>query len=209
MFEIDGPGSVGGKFVGGNRQAGTPPSIVTADWLNMMQAELAAILSAAGIAPDKENNSQVLAAIRNLQSRYTRMTLSVGQSIPNGIETVISWPAPLNDSAGAATSSGVTVPPGYSLIIVTAQISFTGNSSGSRKIRILKNDVGEGAGLGAMRVGTADMLGDGTDVAVLSAAGGPYPVVPGDRIKVAVVQTSGITLNATPTNTWMTCHFIK
>lgn len=205
MFEIDSPGAVAGRFVAGNRETGQPPTVLSADWLNMMQDEARAILTAGGIAPDRANSGQVLAAIRNLQSRYTRMSLLAAQSIPNNIETIVTWPAALNDDPGAATTSGITVPAGYSLIIVVGQVTFNGNATGSRKIRILRNSVTEGSGLGAQRLGTPDAA----DVSILSAAGGPYPVAPGDTIKMAVYQTSGAALNINASNTWMACHFLR
>ncbi|MBY4641562.1 hypothetical protein K6L44_16550, partial [Gluconacetobacter entanii] len=45
---------------------GQAPSIIDADAFNSQQEELIALLTAAGIAPDKTNNAQVLAAITSL-----------------------------------------------------------------------------------------------------------------------------------------------
>lgn len=57
-----------GFFTGGNPATGEPATVVSADWLNGLQEEQMAILSAAGITPDITNNGQVLAALKVLFS---------------------------------------------------------------------------------------------------------------------------------------------
>ena len=54
------------RFTEGNPTIPVPATTVTADWLNSVQEEAVAVIEAAGIAPDKANNAQVLAAIRKL-----------------------------------------------------------------------------------------------------------------------------------------------
>jgi hypothetical protein len=77
MHQIDSIGSVAtqptpaaagtpGWWFGGNPATGQPATIMDTDWFNAVQAELLAILAAAGIAPVKGTNNQVLAAIREL-----------------------------------------------------------------------------------------------------------------------------------------------
>jgi hypothetical protein len=74
MFRIDhstaaaslaAPGAAGtpGYFTEGNPGTGTAATVVTADWANMIQEELMAIISAAGLTPDKTNRAQLLAAL--------------------------------------------------------------------------------------------------------------------------------------------------
>lgn len=53
-----------GYFTGGDPIAGTPPTTLTADWANMVQEELLAVVLAAGLQPDKANLGQLLAAMR-------------------------------------------------------------------------------------------------------------------------------------------------
>ncbi len=55
-----------GYFTAGNPAAGIPPTSLTNDFFNALQEEIVAVLAAAGIAPDKTNNGQLLAAIRVL-----------------------------------------------------------------------------------------------------------------------------------------------
>jgi len=60
-----------GYFTGGDPttgQAATPPGY---EWYNTVQEELIAILAAAGIAPDRANNAQLLAAIKWLVQGQT------------------------------------------------------------------------------------------------------------------------------------------
>ncbi|GAB1254589.1 hypothetical protein [Desulfovibrio falkowii] len=55
-----------GRFTEGNPTIPVAATTVTDDWLNAVQEELIAILAAAGIAPDKTNNAQVVDAINAL-----------------------------------------------------------------------------------------------------------------------------------------------
>lgn len=95
MFRIDGPNTVPTKPAYG--AAGTqgwfknygvggtldgPGTIVTPDFLNMLQAELLAIVTAAGLTPDKANDAQILAAF---DSRY--VSVDIGDFIITGRDT--------------------------------------------------------------------------------------------------------------------------
>jgi len=72
MHMIDGPGAApGGFFTEGNPDSGVPATDVTDDWMNAVQAELINVLSAAGIAPNKPDNTQLAAAIAVLLQRTT------------------------------------------------------------------------------------------------------------------------------------------
>jgi hypothetical protein len=52
-----------GFFSNGNELTGTPATVVDAWWLNMIQEEIRNVVVAAGIAPNKADNTQLLAAI--------------------------------------------------------------------------------------------------------------------------------------------------
>lgn len=58
----------GGQFRYGTQAGGVPPTPVRAEWLNMIQAELIAVVQAAAIGLDKDDQSQVLKAIQHLIS---------------------------------------------------------------------------------------------------------------------------------------------
>ena len=55
-----------GLFTEGDPLAPTPATVVSADWLNAVQEEIVSTLSAAGIVPDKSDNTQLAAAISAL-----------------------------------------------------------------------------------------------------------------------------------------------
>lgn len=64
MHRIDSAGAtVGGMWTEGNPSTGTPATEISADWMNAVQEEIIAVLSAAEIAPVKSSNGQLLAAI--------------------------------------------------------------------------------------------------------------------------------------------------
>lgn len=52
-----------GFFTNGSPSTGVPATIPGADWANAIQEEIAAVVEAAAIPLDKDNNSQLLAAI--------------------------------------------------------------------------------------------------------------------------------------------------
>ena len=53
-------------YSGGNQATGTPATIVPAWWMNMVQEEIRNVVVAAGISPNKNDNSQLLAAISGI-----------------------------------------------------------------------------------------------------------------------------------------------
>lgn len=64
MHLIDGPGATAeNMFTEGNPATGVAPTQLTADWANMVQGEFLAVLTAAGIEPDKLDNTQLAQAI--------------------------------------------------------------------------------------------------------------------------------------------------
>ncbi|MBR2813486.1 MAG: hypothetical protein IKE60_02465 [Reyranella sp.] len=75
MFQIDGAGIVNAKpartalGIAGwyNQSPGSSPgTVVTGEWMNMLQGEMLSILDAGGIAPNKADDSQLLQAIRRI-----------------------------------------------------------------------------------------------------------------------------------------------
>lgn len=65
MHRIDGPGALpGGQFTEGDPNVGTPATVVTDDWLNALQEEVAGVVEATGVALAKPDNGQLLAAVR-------------------------------------------------------------------------------------------------------------------------------------------------
>ena len=57
---------VPGFFTGGNPGAGLAATVVTADWLNIVQQELLGVLAEAGIAPSKNQLNQIALGVQKL-----------------------------------------------------------------------------------------------------------------------------------------------
>lgn len=72
--------TVDNRFTEGNPTAGTPATVVTADWLNGIQEELVSVIAAAGIALNAGSSVQLLAAIRAL-------TMPVGHIVHLYVDT--------------------------------------------------------------------------------------------------------------------------
>lgn len=62
-------GLVGGKFVDEDPLAGTPGSLIPAQWGNAVTDEVLNVILAAGLVPDESNNAQLVAAIRLLNKQ--------------------------------------------------------------------------------------------------------------------------------------------
>lgn len=82
MHRIDGPGAtVDNKFTDGDPVGGLPATMVTDEWLNDVQEELMSVLSAAGIAPLKGAQDQLLKAIRGVSGGVIGASRNVKMSI--------------------------------------------------------------------------------------------------------------------------------
>lgn len=82
MHRIDGEGAtVDNKFTEGNPSTGLIATEVTADWLNAVQEEIIAVLTAAGIDPLKTSNTQLRDAIQSLISGGGVAVTAAGVSV--------------------------------------------------------------------------------------------------------------------------------
>lgn len=96
-----------GFFSRGDPLTGTPPTTLDADWANMIQEEIIAPVVAAGIAPDKADHGQLLAAMRALFApKTTPVDPNAGVAIGGG-----EFSVPL---AGGIILKGGTVSGTYS-----------------------------------------------------------------------------------------------
>lgn len=62
-----GIGLVDGRFVDENTTTGQPGSLIPAAWANSLMAELLGLITAAGMAPDEADTTQLVKAVRLLQ----------------------------------------------------------------------------------------------------------------------------------------------
>ena len=119
-----------GYFTGGDPGASPPlpATRVRFWWLNMIQEEIAAVVSAAGIALSKGLNNQLLTALRslfNVQASYSGPNNGF-ISFPGGIyhETfTASVPC-----GGGIYQTNLTLPTAFPTNCLDATISFGGNS---------------------------------------------------------------------------------
>ncbi|MBO3274126.1 gp53-like domain-containing protein [Pseudomonas schmalbachii] len=106
MYPIDGPGATAdNKFTEGDPAAGVAATTVTDNWCNDVQAELLSILTAAGIAPDKSKQDQVLSGIYNLRGGYSN-----GKIISAGPVALTAADANRKILVGAGAPVTITLP---------------------------------------------------------------------------------------------------
>ncbi|VVN81228.1 hypothetical protein [Pseudomonas fluorescens] len=79
MHRIDGPGAtVDNRFTEGDPVGGIQATVVTDDFLNDVQEELMSVLTAAGVAPVKGTQNQVLQAVYKLAQNQTAQAFTTG-----------------------------------------------------------------------------------------------------------------------------------
>ncbi len=78
MQRIGGFGAVGGRFVSEDVATGRAPTVITQDWLNSQQEELATVVEMAGAELDAASNRQLYDAILAIVSQ------AVGGGVPPG-----------------------------------------------------------------------------------------------------------------------------
>lgn len=64
MHRIDGDGHVGNAFADLDPETSTEGTVMTADWANAVQEEIAGVVEAAGMTLDKEDNTQLNTALQ-------------------------------------------------------------------------------------------------------------------------------------------------
>ncbi len=108
-----------GYFGRGDVAAGTPPTILSADWANMVQEELLGPILAAGLAPSKTNTGQLLAALQQMFAPLVgfsnSLTTNGWQKLPGGL--ILQW--------GADTTVSTEGPVSISFPIAFPHACFT------------------------------------------------------------------------------------
>lgn len=85
MHRIDGADATPANlFTEGNPTSGAQATVVTADWLNAVQQEICAVVEGAGLALDKLNNAQLLAAIALIALPAGTLQYFAMQAVPTG-----------------------------------------------------------------------------------------------------------------------------
>lgn len=121
------PAGTPGFFTDGNPATGIAPTVMPAEFMNMVMMEILGVLSAAGVTPSKTNFTQLVTAIRavNKQSSVLADTGTAGAYAAANVPALTVLPATgfvqrvniVNPNPGAATYSpdGLAVKPIYGL----------------------------------------------------------------------------------------------
>ena len=108
----------GGYWTNGNPGTGAPPTVIDADWLNMVQEELISVLTAASIVPSKTTYNQLLTAIRSFINANNQL-FTGGTTTGTANAQVLATVVP---TSGFSLSNGYTV-------IATAGFTNTGSTT--------------------------------------------------------------------------------
>lgn len=117
--------------------------------------------------------------------------LTVNESIPDAIATIIPWDAEVEDLGGwwvIGSPTRLTVPAGVNRVVVKTALAWAAVTAGSRRVKILKNGVDFD--------GTAESIIGGTSIgSSQNLVSADVPVTPGDYFEFQVYQNSGANLN--------------
>lgn len=179
-------------------------TVLTGEWLNMLQAEIKAVLDAAGIALDKANDGQVLAAIQSLiagalpQARrpFRAHKNSVDQGIGANTWTKITFGfTEFNSGSAFDTVNSRWVPPAGFYLLTAGYAHPSGPGSGmALHCAIAKN--GNNIAQSTVRSNDGGEYHVPAVVVPVQANGTDYFEAH------AYAQGSGITINGTLHQTW-------
>lgn len=142
-----------GLFADGNPSTGAPGTILTAAWLNMMQAEVIAVLAAAGVAEDAAKSDQLATAIQILLRGKASINVAGGAGVNL---TAAQYSVPILILTGALTANiNVIFPAASGAWIVRNQT--TGNFTVTCK-------TAAGSGVVLAQGCSNALFGDGTNI---------------------------------------------
>ena len=164
MHRIDTSTATGdGRFTEGNPLVPTPATVVSADWLNSVQEEIVNTLSAAGIAPDKADDAQLLAAIRMLIGTAGRSRYAV-------CSTAAATAVKAVACADFTLATGARVTVRFTVTNTAANPTLDVNGTGAKPIQYRGAAIAAGT-LAADR--TYEFVYDGTYYQLVGDAGDP------------------------------------
>lgn len=109
MHKIDGAGHVNGEFVVEDLALNRPPTEITAEWLNTIQNEISNVITGAGIALDKDSNTQLALAILNMiTTQVTRASALDAQGLMDTSKLIT--PSTLNEAFKGSNQSLLSTP---------------------------------------------------------------------------------------------------
>lgn len=160
-----------------NNPGASPGTVVSGDWLNAVQEELAAVVEAGGLDPDKEDNGQLLKALQLFRGVQI-FSASGTFNVPDGVVSVfalvwggggsggINGPAQGGGGGGFSFKRCTVVPGAAIAVTVGAPGSSAGvNAGGTSSFGAFCSATG-GAGSGA------GGNGSGGDINIIGSYGG-------------------------------------
>ncbi|MGX9570796.1 hypothetical protein [Pseudomonas sp. CFBP 5748] len=170
-------GLVDGKFVDEDLVAGTPGSLIPAQWGNAVTEEVLNVITSGGLVPNEDNNAQLLAAI----------TMKIAAAIPAAppaasasVRGLVELATNAETQAGADTERAVTAAglasrtatesrSGIVQLATQAQVSTgTDDATAVTPLKLAANQAATGATSFARR------LANFRDIKPLGTAGGTY-----------------------------------
>ena len=172
MHKIDTPDATrDGRFTEGDPTVPVPATTVSADWLNAVQDEVLAVLSAAGLAPAKNNNAQLLAALKKIVGTVNALTatrLETARAI-DGVP--FDGTADIHHYTTCATAAGTAAK-------TAALAGFKLQTGSALRVKFANANTAAGATLNVGGTGEKPLYYQGKAVpAGLPAAGRMYTVV--------------------------------
>lgn len=172
MHKIDTPDATrDGRFTEGDPTVPVPATTVSADWLNAVQDEVLAVLSAAGLAPAKNNNAQLLAALKKIVGTVNALTatrLETARAI-DGVP--FDGTADIHHYTTCATAAGTAAK-------TAALAGFKLQTGSALRVKFANANTAAGATLNVGSTGEKPLYYQGKAVpAGLPAAGRMYTVV--------------------------------
>ncbi len=107
MHLTDGSGHINNAFVEEDAAVGRPAAVVTAAWLNAVQAEIAAVITQDGGVLAKANNAQLAAAVLSLIGKAVTAHKSEDDPHPQYTTAVELASAMSSSLAGYVTKTGI------------------------------------------------------------------------------------------------------
>ena len=120
------PAGTPGYFQGGDPAAGTPRTVVTQDWANVVQEELAGAVVGAGLVLSKTDNGQLLKAIQALITKaFTTVFGGNGYVVlPGGL--ILQWGHGTTVTGSGDTVYFPTAFPGAAFLVLAQEASPSG-----------------------------------------------------------------------------------
>lgn len=172
MHKIDTPDATrDGRFTEGDPTVPVPATTVSADWLNAVQDEVLAVLSAAGLAPAKNNNAQLLAALKKIVGTVNALTATRLETARTIEGVSFDGTADIHRYATCSTAAGTAAK--------TASLAgFKLQTGSALRVKFTNANTATGATLNVDGTGAKPLYYHGKVVpAGLPAAGHTYAVV--------------------------------